>query len=59
MSEIFPNLFLEKFTTHLYFKLSDYVRKDLRKFLQCTVFTMFNDRTAISSLCDFEENRMY
>ena len=33
MSEIFPNKSLEKFTTHLYFNLSDYFRKNVRKFL--------------------------
>ena len=32
MSEIFPTIFLEKFTTHLYFKLSYYFRKNFWKF---------------------------
>ena len=33
MSEIFPTISLEKLTTHLYFKLSDYFRKNFRKIL--------------------------
>ena len=32
MSEIFPTITLEKFTTHLFFKLSDYFRKSFRTF---------------------------
>ena len=31
MSEIFPTISLEKFTTDLYFRLSDYFRKNVRK----------------------------
>ena len=37
MSELFPTISLEKFTTHLYFKLSDYFRKNVQKIVYSVV----------------------
>ena len=38
MSEIFPTIFLEKFTTHLYFNLSNYFQKSFRKIFYSVEF---------------------
>ena len=58
LSEIFPTISLEKFTTHLYFKLSDYFRKNFRKNVY-SVYMMSRQVILIEKLIFFFKNNIW